>query len=464
MDAQRTGKLINYLRSKKGITQKDLAELINVSDKAVSKWERGDGCPDVGILPSLAQALGTDVDSLLKGELKEVSEERRILTEEELKAEIAKMEAAGTLEKPKNDTSLLKNPGVRIFLYDFKRPDLFSKYELRTIANTFEMLCDKLRTELGGNRNDLLGIKLLSVDQLTNEEFIRTVPQRTFFYTYDYNNSGFAIEIDPQIGKVLLKHDLKKYPELTQTDSECLKLAYADKFAQMIQEMIFSYTDKSISWEDFEKHFTKGLNTLMPWYSGQNPGEMCTLVTLELISDVCSGMINIQFNYSYFLRLCRKAGFFGKDNPQLENLTDIKARPRENNVLVEFGRFVSDSVKLEPGTLLMSNKKYGTPLNVIIDNEIRFGGEAVVAEENFGVRIVEVKQVEPVRYDEEHYIALRLGGTYLSADDIARLDVSFILQLDSQPGRPIAIIQDGKCVARGEVVIIDDTFAVRIVD
>ena len=65
----------------------------------MSKWERGDGCPDVGILPALAEALGTDVDSLLKGELKEVSEKRRILTEEELKAEIAKMEENGTLEK-----------------------------------------------------------------------------------------------------------------------------------------------------------------------------------------------------------------------------------------------------------------------------------------------------------------------------------------------------------------------------
>ena len=55
----------------------------------------------------------------------------------------------------------------------------------------------------------------------------------------------------------------------------------------------------------------------MPWSAGQNPGEMCVLVTFELISDVCSGMINVQFNYSYLSRLCRKAGFFGKDNKGL---------------------------------------------------------------------------------------------------------------------------------------------------
>lgn len=67
MDAQKIGNLINYLRIKKALTQKQLAAQINVSDKAVSKWERGDGCPDVGILPKLAEVLETDVDSLLKG-------------------------------------------------------------------------------------------------------------------------------------------------------------------------------------------------------------------------------------------------------------------------------------------------------------------------------------------------------------------------------------------------------------
>ena len=463
MNAERTGKLINYLRSKKGITQKELAEEINISDKAVSKWERGDGCPDVGILPSLAQALGTDVDSLLKGELKEVENGRKILTEEELKAEIARMQADGTLETSKDNTSLLKNPMAKILIYDFKRPDLFGKYELRKIANTFDMLCEKFRDELAGNRSDLLGIKVCAVDQLTNEEFLRSLPQRTFFYTYDYNNSGFAIEVDPRIGKVLLKHDLKKYPEITQTDSDCLKLSYVDHFARMLQELIYSNTDKSIPWEEFEKPFTKDFNTLLPWSSGQNPVDMCVLVTLALTSDVCTEMINIQFNYSYFSTLCRKSGFFGKDNPQLESLTDIKARPYENNVLVEFGRFVSDSVKLEPGTLLMGNKEFGTPLNVIIENELRFGGEAIVVDDNFGIRIIEVKD-EPVRYDEEHYIALRLGGTYLASEDISRLDKGFVLQLDSLPGAPIQIIQDGKCVARGEVIIIDDVFGVRIVD
>ena len=246
MDAQKIGNLINYLRIKKALTQKQLAAQINVSDKAVSKWERGDGCPDVGILPKLAEVLETDVDSLLKGELPA----RKVLTEEEIKAmqaQIAKEENDTT------DTSLLKNPAPKIKIYDFKRPDIFGKNELRKIWNIFVVLCEKLRNELAANRNDLLGIEICSVDQLTNDEFLRTVPQRTFFYNYDYNNSGFVIEVDPSIGKVLLKHDLKKYPEPTQTDAECLSLAYIRQFAKMIQNEIYANTDQSLSREDFEK-------------------------------------------------------------------------------------------------------------------------------------------------------------------------------------------------------------------
>lgn len=61
------GEYISLLRRKKGFTQVVLGEIIGVSSKAISKWENGDGLPDVTTLPALAQALGTSVDSLLEG-------------------------------------------------------------------------------------------------------------------------------------------------------------------------------------------------------------------------------------------------------------------------------------------------------------------------------------------------------------------------------------------------------------
>ena len=52
-----TGATIKELRERKHLTQADLAELLTVSDKAVSKWETGKGYPDITLLETLAQAL-----------------------------------------------------------------------------------------------------------------------------------------------------------------------------------------------------------------------------------------------------------------------------------------------------------------------------------------------------------------------------------------------------------------------
>ena len=55
MDVSKTGELIRRLRIEKGLTQRELADLICVSDKAVSKWECGNGMPDLSILPNLSK-------------------------------------------------------------------------------------------------------------------------------------------------------------------------------------------------------------------------------------------------------------------------------------------------------------------------------------------------------------------------------------------------------------------------
>lgn len=68
MDNKKTGKLVAQLRKKKGLTQQQLADQLNLSNKTISKWESGAGSPDVGNLPVLADALGVTVDELLRGE------------------------------------------------------------------------------------------------------------------------------------------------------------------------------------------------------------------------------------------------------------------------------------------------------------------------------------------------------------------------------------------------------------
>ncbi|MFV0550768.1 MAG: helix-turn-helix domain-containing protein [Anaerorhabdus sp.] len=69
MDARKIGKLILELRKDKKLTQQEVADRLCISNKTVSKWECGLGCPDVSLWEDLAEVLGADLLELLRGEL-----------------------------------------------------------------------------------------------------------------------------------------------------------------------------------------------------------------------------------------------------------------------------------------------------------------------------------------------------------------------------------------------------------
>ncbi len=69
MDCAKVGKLILQLRKEKGLTQKNVADALNISNKTISKWECGMGCPDASLWSELSGILGADIQKMLEGEL-----------------------------------------------------------------------------------------------------------------------------------------------------------------------------------------------------------------------------------------------------------------------------------------------------------------------------------------------------------------------------------------------------------
>lgn len=69
MDTYITGSTIKALREKKGITQAQLADILGVSSKAVSKWETAKGLPDITLIEPLAKALSVSVMELMSGDM-----------------------------------------------------------------------------------------------------------------------------------------------------------------------------------------------------------------------------------------------------------------------------------------------------------------------------------------------------------------------------------------------------------
>lgn len=82
MDSFKTGEFIKNLRTEKGLTQKELAEALNCTDKAISRWETGKGFPDIVFLTPLAKNLGVTVNELLAGE--KLSQEELVTKSDEV--------------------------------------------------------------------------------------------------------------------------------------------------------------------------------------------------------------------------------------------------------------------------------------------------------------------------------------------------------------------------------------------
>lgn len=105
MEAKTIGKFITALRKANGMTQKDLAEKLNVSDKTISRWERDEGAPDLSMIPVIAEIFDVTCDELLRGERKSPTEReaareiKESTTDTEENAATAKEELSAKSEK-----------------------------------------------------------------------------------------------------------------------------------------------------------------------------------------------------------------------------------------------------------------------------------------------------------------------------------------------------------------------------
>ena len=68
MERKTIGGFIAALRRANGMTQRELADRLNVSDKTVSRWERDESAPELAAIPVIAEIFGVSCDELLRGE------------------------------------------------------------------------------------------------------------------------------------------------------------------------------------------------------------------------------------------------------------------------------------------------------------------------------------------------------------------------------------------------------------
>lgn len=115
IDKVKFGEFISELRKEKGITQKELASRLYISDKAVSKWETGHSVPDITLLTPLAELLGVTVTELLECHKIETADKLDVTQANDLVKKVIALSAEENLGRPKlNKKNVLSYTGCAI--------------------------------------------------------------------------------------------------------------------------------------------------------------------------------------------------------------------------------------------------------------------------------------------------------------------------------------------------------------
>lgn len=112
MEQNMIGKFISTCRKEKGFTQMQLAEKLNITNRAVSKWETGKSMPDASIMLELCEILGITVNELLSGERIKMEDYKK-------KAEENLIELQAKKEKAQKDFDFMSKILITVFLLFF---------------------------------------------------------------------------------------------------------------------------------------------------------------------------------------------------------------------------------------------------------------------------------------------------------------------------------------------------------
>jgi transcriptional regulator with XRE-family HTH domain len=443
MDAKKIGKFIHQIRTKKRMTQKELAEQINVTDKAVSKWENGEGCPDVSLLPVLSKVLNVEILDLLEGNLP------------------------------------LENTSKKIYFYDFGTRDVLSKNQMFIIWNFGDLLCNSLSDDFSSIINENVSFNKSCLDNIKIEDFYKNIETKdeneTFFYNFDFEHNGFCIQFDYNLGKSLLKQDSKVYPKISKFDLDSVGEFFAKKILNNIYVLLNEAISKNCKNLDnlslpIPKLTSSSKNPSVKNQFVVNPQKMCCLLSVLCnLPNGNSGLINILISKDFLQSEIIQKYIFC--NIKAENIEFVEAEKSKTTpkLFVEFGRIKNKECKLEKGKIFVFNKKYDqsykTPyLDVCYKNQLAFTGIACATEDGaFAVKILSKEKPEPIFDSEEDFISFRLGDREIEENQIEKIKINHILQLNQSVDFPQVKVYKNDClVGFGEVIFVDGNYAVRI--
>ncbi|MBZ4682591.1 MAG: flagellar motor switch protein FliM [Fusobacteriaceae bacterium] len=271
----------------------------------------------------------------------------------------------------------------KIKLYDFKRPDKFSKDQLRTLQMIHETFSRLITTMLSGQLRTSVQIQVTSVDQISYQEFIRSIPELTLLTIYEMGTlEGSAIlEINPSIAYTIIDRlfggngfkELEIYREPTDIES---------KVMEKILSKILGYLSEA--WKDVTEVMPRieQMESNPQFIQIVGPNEMVVVISFEIKVGNKSGIMNICYPSPLIDPIVSKLSaqyWFSnlKKEKTDENFEVIRKKLNKVEVplIVNLGEVeinFNEFIRLQVGDVLPLNTSIDKPLSVLVGNKEKF--------------------------------------------------------------------------------------------
>jgi flagellar motor switch protein FliM len=380
----------------------------------------------------------------------------------------------------------------KIKIYDFKRPDKFSKEQTWTMSILHETFARQATFCLTNRFKMPCHVHVVMVDQLTYEEFIRSVPTPVTLAILNVG-SPLANKIIIEIGSAIsfsfinkafggYKSDCKCQHELTRLEWVVMKDVISD-LIKCVEE----------GWKPIASNLSVGVDRVdtVPQFANiTSPRDMVILITFEAKIGDAEGMINICYPYNSLNGVMEKLTtdfwYGGKETPK-NKYTLINRREVPVEIVAEIFRRDYSIQKIlswkkeellfpftyrTPNTCYLRFNKSRIFKCVMLEDykwfskKIKITGIVENSHEVEGK--MKMDTINPVVAEAlsgaDMTISVELGRTAKTINEILKMGEGTIVELDRQAGEPVDIKANGVLIAKGEVVVIEESFGVRIVD
>jgi len=376
-----------------------------------------------------------------------------------------------------------------IKIYDFKRPEKFSREEIRAISIIHETFSRLITDSLSAQLRSKVNVHVVSVDELSYEEFIRTLPIPTTMALIDMAplKGSAVMEIDPTLTFEIIDRICGG-----NGGSKKLKHELADIETSIMKNVIVSMLDNfSEAWTTVSelRPGLRMIDTNPQFVQPVPPTDIVVLVTLEANIGDMEGIIYICIPYTTIepiiekLPLCWQLCETINTNTSLPDLDEVPVRISAEILRRYFP--MKEILKWDIGTVILPHR----PLRADYCY-LRLGDRCVwqcqilpdckqfckritivgYVEKPFGTEgnHMETDTVNPLVADALSNavmkITVELGATYKTVKEVYGIGEGTVVELDKLAGEPLDVKANGLTIAKGEVVIIDENFGVRITE